>query len=450
MGGHLTNTILLKQGVPQGDIISPFVFIIAVEILLIKVSSSKNIQGIPLGNKECRALAYADDTSFGILREERSLRACMKYIEQFKSLSGLSANLDKTKVIPIGPITNPKTKMCPDIPLEWTDKFTLLGIEIDNQLLQLDLNFDRIFLKTETIISDWKARKLPIEGRIAISKALLISQYTYISSILFLTPTQIAAAQTQINNFILGISSQNKKWISNDRLYLPISKGGLGCMELGSFFDGLKISWMRRYIVEGYQDHWADILDNSLHITPPQRANVLEWGDQDFNNPIKNCKSPFLKQLLKTMQKLVNLHVTDPETGDNTFACQPIFNNSHLKFKKYGDRTKKCFSQGYFGLPAKFHPKISDVFNLGEFISYDKFTELCFKANNKVPTENSYLSLKHHLNTLFGHKKSTLNPSKIKPRNREHMPPLGTLLPPKEKNPKNLETSYLNPTINFQ
>ena len=38
MDGHLTDKILLEQGVPQGDIISPYIFIIAVEILLIKIT----------------------------------------------------------------------------------------------------------------------------------------------------------------------------------------------------------------------------------------------------------------------------------------------------------------------------------------------------------------------------------------------------------------------------
>ena len=33
MEGHLTDKISLEQGVPQGDIISPFIFIIAVELL---------------------------------------------------------------------------------------------------------------------------------------------------------------------------------------------------------------------------------------------------------------------------------------------------------------------------------------------------------------------------------------------------------------------------------
>merc|ERR1711895_278383 len=46
MDGHLTDKIHLEQGVPQGDIILPYIFIIAVEILLIKITKSKNIQGI--------------------------------------------------------------------------------------------------------------------------------------------------------------------------------------------------------------------------------------------------------------------------------------------------------------------------------------------------------------------------------------------------------------------
>ena len=63
MEGHLTDKITLDQGVPQGDIISPFIFIIAVEILLIKITTSKNIKGVLIGNQECRAQTFADDTT---------------------------------------------------------------------------------------------------------------------------------------------------------------------------------------------------------------------------------------------------------------------------------------------------------------------------------------------------------------------------------------------------
>ena len=107
MDGHLTEKIHLEQGVPQGDIISPYIFIIAVEILLIKITTSKNIKGVKIGKKECKAQTFADDTTILIRRDEESLRASIHYIEEFKQISGLAANLDKTNVIPYGKFFNP-------------------------------------------------------------------------------------------------------------------------------------------------------------------------------------------------------------------------------------------------------------------------------------------------------------------------------------------------------
>ena len=69
LGGHLTLKILLEQGVPQGDIISPFIFIIAVEILIIKITKSRHTKGIKLQTEEeIRAQNFADDTSLLIQR----------------------------------------------------------------------------------------------------------------------------------------------------------------------------------------------------------------------------------------------------------------------------------------------------------------------------------------------------------------------------------------------
>ena len=107
MGGHLTIKILLEQG----NMMTPFIFIIAVEILLIKTTKSKNIKEIKLeSQEEIRAQTFADDTSLLIQRCILSLMACLSYIESFRKLSGLSANLDNTEAIPIGKIVDPKKK----------------------------------------------------------------------------------------------------------------------------------------------------------------------------------------------------------------------------------------------------------------------------------------------------------------------------------------------------
>ena len=120
MGGHLTMKILLEQGVPQGDILSPLIFIIVVEILPIKVTSIRHIKGITLETKEeIRAQTFADDTSLLIQRCIISLLACIRYIEHFSKISGLPANLNKTKVIAFGNNLNIKEKIGNHLPLEW-------------------------------------------------------------------------------------------------------------------------------------------------------------------------------------------------------------------------------------------------------------------------------------------------------------------------------------------
>ena len=100
LNGHLTDIIPLEQGAPQGNIISPFIFIIVVEILLIKITKSKIMKGVKMDEEECKAQTFADDTTCLIAREEESSRKCIQYIDDFKLISGLVANLDKTNLIP--------------------------------------------------------------------------------------------------------------------------------------------------------------------------------------------------------------------------------------------------------------------------------------------------------------------------------------------------------------
>ena len=46
MEGHLSDKISLNQGVPQGNVISPNIFILMVKILLIEINQTKNLTGI--------------------------------------------------------------------------------------------------------------------------------------------------------------------------------------------------------------------------------------------------------------------------------------------------------------------------------------------------------------------------------------------------------------------
>ena len=208
MGGHLTKDILLEQGV------------------LIKINYSKNLKGITFATHESRSETFVDDTTIFLERGEDNLRTATKYIQNFYTISGLACNIEKTNIIQIGSNTN--DTLCPELNMEWTHSFTILGFEVDNKLANLTTNFLKIQDKIKSIISKWKPYHLSLKGRITIAKTKLCSQLTYIATVLDTNDTIINDIQTQINHFINNTKAKGRNWINNEMLYTPIDKGGLG------------------------------------------------------------------------------------------------------------------------------------------------------------------------------------------------------------------------------
>ena len=138
----------------------------------------------------------------------------------------------------------------------------------------------------------------------------------------------LAKMQALINRFIRG---GDHHWISDDKLYAPIKSGGLNCIELDSFFKGLKTNWIKRYIFHSYDDFWTDILDEVLGVNINTRKNILHYGSEYFNHIIQqDWESDQLRELILTMHELLREFVTDPETDDNRFITQPVFFNKIL------------------------------------------------------------------------------------------------------------------------
>ena len=68
-----------------------------------------------MDGEEHKAQIFADEKILTIAREEKSLRNSIKYIQEFRKISGLATNLDKTNVIPFGKFFNPGYKTCHDL-----------------------------------------------------------------------------------------------------------------------------------------------------------------------------------------------------------------------------------------------------------------------------------------------------------------------------------------------
>ena len=102
--GLCTNYFTIERGVRQGDPLSPYLFLTAVEILAIAVRAERNIRGIEINGTETKLLQFADDTTSG-LSDLNSARAFLT-LDDFEKVSGLKLNVEKTEAMWIGSFSN--------------------------------------------------------------------------------------------------------------------------------------------------------------------------------------------------------------------------------------------------------------------------------------------------------------------------------------------------------
>ena len=113
--GLSSDNFRLERGVRQGDPVSPYLFVLAAEVLAISMTQNSNINGISIGKEETKLLQYADDTT-AILADENSALAFVSLLESFKDIFGLKINCTKTEAMWIGSSRNNKSK---PFGLEW-------------------------------------------------------------------------------------------------------------------------------------------------------------------------------------------------------------------------------------------------------------------------------------------------------------------------------------------
>ena len=97
--GFMSDFFLLKRGCRQGDPISPYIFILCVEVLGMMIRKSKDVKGIKINNMEFKLSQYADDTQMFLDGSETSLKQALVILQKFYQMSGLNVNLDKTKAL---------------------------------------------------------------------------------------------------------------------------------------------------------------------------------------------------------------------------------------------------------------------------------------------------------------------------------------------------------------
>lgn len=173
-GGSLTSWIDIFRGVKQGCPLSPLLFILAYDPLLVKIGALPGI----------RAFAYADDIALASLTVPL-ISPALTLISLFSELSGLGVNRDKSCVISSGPPRSiPRLKLelasCPWPLLPLRDSATHLGIPIGRGITLGDI-FDSPYKKALSILAASRSSvlSLSIPSRILFINIFVVSLFAY-------------------------------------------------------------------------------------------------------------------------------------------------------------------------------------------------------------------------------------------------------------------------------
>ena len=78
--------------------LSPYLFILSVEILANKICQDQNSNGNKIFGNEVKLSLFADDTNI-FCADLTSLKRALKVVEEFGKIAGLCSNVKKTKAI---------------------------------------------------------------------------------------------------------------------------------------------------------------------------------------------------------------------------------------------------------------------------------------------------------------------------------------------------------------
>ena len=196
--GWSTDFFKLERGVRQGCPLSPYLFILGVEILAEKIRTNKSVKGICVQENEIKLSQYADDTTLILDGSKEPFTSALQDLDNFSAISGLRLNSKKTEALWIGTYINRGETLCPERDLKWVkNKVKALGVWLSTYPEEtMELNYREKLTKVNNCLTSWEYRRLSFLGKITVLKSLIASKLVYILSPL---PTNHRALE-EINN----------------------------------------------------------------------------------------------------------------------------------------------------------------------------------------------------------------------------------------------------------
>ena len=332
VNGELAGFFASKRGLRQGDPLSPFLFIIAMEAFSRSLSLVARRQDFQFHPK-CKDinlthLCFADDIFLFARGTISSVKVILDELNRFEGCSGLQVNKLKSAIFIAGVNAEVKSALL-NITGFSLGRFPIkyLGVPlISTRLSQRDCQ--PLLEKIMARIQSWTSRALSYAGRLQLIGSVLYSIQLYGCSVFIIPKYTIAKIEQFFSSFLwagnLGNSRRAKvRWES---VCLPNEEGGLGLRRIKDsndtnvmkhiwnlFYrnDSLWVAWVRRlYLRRG--SLWC-----------AKTPSICSWSWRKILQ-LKDKIRPFIKH------RVYN--------GKGTFLWHDFWNPIGPLLPHYGDR----------------------------------------------------------------------------------------------------------------
>jgi len=357
--GYISTPFKLSRGVRQGCPLSPYLFILCVELLAVKIRSNNNIKGITLHETEIKVSQFADDSNFPLQPTLTSLLALTKDLNNFSEISGLDPNYSKCKILRIGTLRNTHFTLPCNLPVQWTDgPVKMLGVGITGDTNKLTKNYEDRLIKIDRTLLPWKMIPMSLYGKVTLINTLVVSQFTHL--FMSLPSPEKSFFQRYEQKVFRFIWNGKPEKIKRKVIYNTYDKGGLGLIHLPTFDRTRKASWVPRMFCQ-HNSNRKPLLDTSSVVFSRHLYPFLQLSLDDITSMRPLCTiSPFFKDVLKAW---LSLQYKPPETYKD-IQNQIIWCNSNILVESKPIALETPMSCGMI--------HINDILDLdGKLLSYD-------------------------------------------------------------------------------